>query len=100
MASKQDKLNYDNVVNMAELYNGPHLVIDRSSKYFTDITDHGRKKVSIDRLKSAYVLLEVNYEDNEQIEEDLLTSILEREHDDKVVEEKTTGRKMRCKPLP
>ena len=79
---------------LAELYKGPHLVIDRSSKYFTVITDHGLKKVSIDRLKSAYVLPEANYEDNERIEEDLSTYLLEKEHDDEVVETTTTGRKI------
>ena len=79
---------------LAKLYKGPHLVIDRSSKYFNVITDHSLKKVSIDRLKSAYVLPEANYEDNGQLEEDLSTFILEREHDDEVVETETTGRKI------
>ena len=76
---------------LAKLFKGPHLVIDRSSKYFTLTTDQGPKKVSIDRLMSAYVLLEANYEDNEQSEEDLTTFLLKREHDDEVVETETSA---------
>ena len=77
-----------------ELNKSPHLVIDRSSKYFNVITDHGLKKVSIDRLKSAYVLPEAHYEGNEQTKEYLSTLIPEREHDGEVVAKETTGRKV------
>ena len=69
------------------------LVIDRSCKYFTVITTV-KEKVNIDRLKSTYVLPEANYDDNEQIEKDLSTFLLEKEHDDELVETETTGRKI------
>ena len=59
------------------------------------IIDHGLKKVSIDRLKCAYVLTEETYKDYEQIEKGFSTSILEKEHNYKVIEAKTTGRKVR-----
>ena len=59
---------------LVELIKGPHLAIDRSSKYFTVITDHGLKKVSIDRLKHAYVIPDIIYEVKEQIAESLIQS--------------------------
>ena len=57
-----------------------------STKYFTVITEYGLKSQP---GKFAYVktsLLRANYEEKEHIEQDLSTCILEREHDDEVVE--------------
>jgi hypothetical protein len=42
--------------SLSPIYEGPYLVTQRSNKYFTILCYEGEKKVSVDRLKVAYVL--------------------------------------------
>ena len=41
--------------SLSPVYEGPYLVIQRNSKYFTILCWEGERKVSVDRLKVAYI---------------------------------------------
>ena len=41
--------------SLAPVYEGPYLVIQRHDKYFVIVSWEGEKKVSVDRLKTAYI---------------------------------------------
>ena len=41
--------------SLAPIYEGPYLVVQRYEKYFLIVSWEGEQKVSVDRLKTAYV---------------------------------------------
>ena len=51
------------------LYEGPYIVIQRFEKYVIILSWEGEKKISIDRLKTAYVLDEEGDESEEDVPE-------------------------------
>ena len=52
--------------SLSPIYEGPYLVTKRNSKYFTILCFEGESKVSVDRLKVAYVL---NYNSGEDVDD-------------------------------
>ena len=74
-------------------YTGPYLVIDRSDKYFTVLTDNGSVAVCIDRLKTAYDLPESHSNDQFWA----LSHDSEEELDDVAL---PTDRPVRCRHPP
>ena len=62
--------------SLAPIYEGPYLVVQRYDKYFLIVSWEGEQKVSVDRLKTAYVSEEEPSENDTVLDdESILTNI-------------------------